>query len=267
METLARETASAVNENPMNSSDYQGKTAYRGEVATRYEAARTIEPVWQLEQDFVARWATARQPGESVLDVPTGTGRFLEIFRARGLRVKAWDISEDMLAEIRRRWPDAMKHEIDVRAADAERLPLEDSAVDHVLSWRFFHLVPPAVIDGVLREFRRVARVSIVVQVFAVRPVGTRDGLRQKLKARLRPWWRRVRGAKPAAGTEAWAHIASYSHREEDLLAAFDRAGLAVAETCTLEERDGQANRVYFLAGQKAGAVPGARAIGGRESR
>jgi len=89
-----------------------------------------------------------------------------------------------------------------------------------------------------------------------VRPAGTRTTLWQAVKNRLRPLWRRFR----PAGPEPWAHIASYSHREEELLAAFARAGFAAAQTHTLGVFDGLPTRVYFLERAPAGGAGGAGA-------
>lgn len=226
----------------MASTPYAAKSAYRGEIASRYDEHRTVEAVWAVEQEFLRKWTETLAPGATLLDIPAGTGRFVEFYLVRGLRVHAWDISADMIAEVRRRFP-AAGDALDARVGDAEKLALADGAVDHVVCWRFFHLIPVAVMDGVLREFRRVTRGSVLLQVFAVRPVGMRITAWQKVKDRLRPWWRRLR----SKGSQPWAHITSYAHREENLLAAFARTGWSVAETHTIAEQDGLPTRVFVL--------------------
>lgn len=229
----------------MANKDYAGKSAYFGDVAARYEERRTEEAVWQQEQDFVRAWAERIQPGSVVLDIPTGTGRFVELLLARHTRVLAWDISEDMLAQVRRRFPEGVPAALELSVGDAEHLSLADGAVDHIVCWRLFHLMPPAVLSAVLREFARVCRGSIVLQVFAVRPKDWRPTLWQRMKGRLGGLRRRL----GAAGREqAWAHIPSFSHPEEELVASFDAAGLAVSEAVTLGEQNGLLNRVYTLA-------------------
>jgi len=230
----------------MPSEDYVAKSAYHGDVAARYEEQRKGEAVWNQEQAFVEAWIRDLEAGSVILDLPAGTGRFFPFFKARGLRVHARDISEDMLAEIRRAYPWSLTEGWDVRAGDAEHLDLPNDAVDYVLSWRFFHLIPPAVIDRVLREFARVCRGTIVIQVFAVRSSGMRMAAWQRVKGWLRPLWRRLRRASTA--TECpWGHIASFSHPENDLRAAFARAGLEERRAVTLSDYQGLPTRVYFL--------------------
>ncbi|HEV8073882.1 MAG TPA: class I SAM-dependent methyltransferase [Opitutaceae bacterium] len=226
----------------MASARYAGKSAYHGEVATRYDEDRVGEPLWAREQEFVGEWAATLPKATVVLDVPAGTGRFLPILFQHGLRVHAFDISPDMVAELHRRHPEAAG--FDVRVADAERLPLPDGAVAAVLCWRFFHLLPLPVLQRVLNEFRRLCHGPIIVQVLSVR---LEDGPRPWLsavKAVFRPWFGWLH---PRRGDKPWSHITSYNHTEKSLLGAFQSAGLVVKGTMDLGENHGLPVRVYRL--------------------
>ncbi len=253
----------------MSQDSYQGKSAYRGAIASRYDEDRTVEPIWAVEQDYVGRWIATLSPGKTVLDIPAGTGRFVDLCRQRGLKVYAFDVSADMVTEIHRRHP-AASSEVHVAVGDAEKLALPDDAVDYVLSWRFFHLIPAPVVTRVLREFHRVCRGTVVVQVFAVRPsfwgrvVG---GLRRRLG-----WGDPGSNAKsavvsvpagaanpattaaPAPGTP-WDHIENFSHTESQLRQQFKDANFVVERAETIDVQYGLPNRVYFL--RRAGAGPG----------
>lgn len=238
-----------------NPSDYAGKTAYRGPIAEHYDRDRVGEAIWELEQRFVADWAATLPPGLSLIDIPAGTGRFVEILLGRGLKVHAMDISDDMLAPIRRRWPAADNPGLTVQAGDAEHLPLGDGAVDCVLSWRLFHLLPVPVFGRVLQEFRRVARGQIVVQVFAVRPPGQPRPFAPALRRKLSLARSRLRAALGGTPVPPWAHIESFSHGDEEIRRAIAAAGLAVARVHDFgADAAGLLNRVYFLT--RAGDAP-----------
>jgi hypothetical protein len=238
----------------MASKDYAGKSAYRGPVAARYDDDRRVEAVWLQEQEFVRAWVQTLPPGRALLDIPTGTGRFLEFFLDQKLDVYAQDISADMLAEIRRQHPAIDATKLCISPGDAEHLDLADEAVDYVLSWRFLHLVPMPVVNDVIREFRRVCRGQIVVQVFAVDPARDRGRFWPEVKNRLRPFWRLLRPLPPPEPTTPWSHITSYSHPEERLLAAFAAAGLLVDRMHTFDPATSFPTRVYFLSRQDKSA-------------
>lgn len=236
-------------------SNYAGKSAYHGDVVANYDRDRQTERIWQIEQSFISDWAQADLvSGDRILDLPSGTGRFLAILLERGAQVTASDISADMLAQIRARFSKENFPRLDVQQADAEHLPFADGAFDYIVSWRLFHLLPSAVIPRVLGELKRVTRKTAIVQVFAVRPAGSRPSLWRRMKAPVGAMLRRIRRKSP--GDSPWAHITSYSHEEHSLLAAFAAAGLRVCRTHTFEvDSSGLANRVYFLAPTTAGSA------------
>jgi SAM-dependent methyltransferase len=221
---------------------YAGKSAYRGHVALNYERDRVKEPVWQQEQAWMERWAESIPAGARVLDVPTGTGRFVGIFRGRGAKVHAVDVSEDMLAELRRRFPPDGDNLL-VEHGDAEALSYPAAMFDVVVCWRLFHLLPRSAVGRVLRELARVCRGRIVVEVFGVE-------FGSVVKARLRAL-RRLLGKlarrRPEIGGAPWSHIANYAHREGDLCALFAGCGLRVIGIETLAYDRGAPARVYIL--------------------
>lgn len=225
---------------------YTGKTAYQGSIAANYDRDRVGEPVWQCEQAWFEAWSAGVPAGARVLDLPAGTGRFVGLLRARGARVHAVDISEDMLAELRRNWP-AEGENLVVERADAEALPYAPGTFDFVVCWRLFHLLPPAACERVLRELARVCRGQIVLEVFGVETDGPVVVFLRTLKTRLRAWLR------PDPAPAPWAHITNYPQREPVLLRMIDRCGLQVAGCETLTVYHGRPARIYLLRPREAG--------------
>jgi SAM-dependent methyltransferase len=90
-------------------------------------------------------------PGRRLLDVACGSGVVAAAAVARGSTVAGVDFSPAMLAEARRRVPDAEWHE-----ADAEALPIADGSVDAVVSNFGLHHFPFP--TRALAEARRVLR-------------------------------------------------------------------------------------------------------------
>jgi ubiquinone/menaquinone biosynthesis C-methylase UbiE len=221
-------------------SSYLGKTAYHGQVAENYDRDRVGEPIWQQEQAWVENWARAIPEGATVLDLPAGTGRFIGLLQARGARVHAVDISEDMLAALRARWQPQAGGLV-VARGDAEALEYPDRFFDFVLCWRLFHLLPPGVAERVAAELARVCRGRIAVEVFGAEPGGAVVGS-------VRLAWRRLKALLPRRGpAKPWSHITNYPHREQALVRMFTRHGLRLAGIASVADYGGRPATVLLL--------------------
>lgn len=99
----------------------------------------------------------ARTEPRRILDVACGTGESTLAWRRRfpGAEITAIDVSPYMLAVAERKLAD---RRIDVRCADAERLPFEDGSFDLVTASLLFHEMPEKPAARALAEMRRVAR-------------------------------------------------------------------------------------------------------------
>ena len=101
---------------------------------------------------------------KEILDLPTGTGRFVPSFLEAGIAVAGADISQEMMREARAKLgASAPAGLLGFVQCDAERLPLRDASFDAVASIRFFMHLTPQVRARVLREFARVSRRWVIV--------------------------------------------------------------------------------------------------------
>lgn len=66
--------------------------------------------------------------GKRVLDIGCGTGRIIQMLRERGAEIVAFDISEEMLGIVNRKFPN-----IECVVGDSDELPFEDESFDLVL--------------------------------------------------------------------------------------------------------------------------------------
>jgi len=156
--------------------------------ARRFESGSRLR-IDRREQRAVARAFKHITDCRSVLDIPSGAGRFLGTLTQGGRQVIEMDVSHEMLVFARNRARSESKTGCSGLAqADASRIPLGDGAVDCVFSNRLLHHILPAAERAViLREFYRVAARYAVVSFFNYR------GL-----ARLRTLFKRLRGRRPA---------------------------------------------------------------------
>ncbi len=103
---------------------------------------------------------------ESVLDCPSGTGRFLPTLAQLGASVIAMDTSGSMLKEGRKHY-DLFDETPVALVGSAFQIALPDDSVDVVLCSRLLHHIPEH--DDrmtILREFARVARLGVVLSFF-----------------------------------------------------------------------------------------------------
>ena len=105
--------------------------------------------------------------GLDVMDVPVGTGRFLELYTQRGDRFFGVDISRDMIQIANKeteRFPD-----LDVRFAvrPAHKLPVVEESIDLLVSCRFFGMLTPDYGRKVMKEFSRVLRAGGTVILYS----------------------------------------------------------------------------------------------------
>src|SRR5713101_7728247 len=132
-----------------------GIRAMFDQIAPRYDTANSV---FSLDRDRAWRRRAARltrlQPGQTALDLCTGTGKLahelVPLVRPGG-RVVGIDFSPGMLALARAREPD-----IEFRQGDVTRLVEADASVDAVtIGFGLRNLVDR---DAALREMRRVLR-------------------------------------------------------------------------------------------------------------
>lgn len=138
---------------------------YHDRIAQSYLAQRVHQPIWQAEHNAVASFLDQLPRGQSVLDVPFGTGRFVPLYLERGMSVTGIDISDAMLNEARRALGPAAGAVVMLRA-DASKLPLAGQSFDGAICVRFLEsIIPFAMVRPVLSELRRVCRSWAIVRL------------------------------------------------------------------------------------------------------
>ncbi len=118
----------------------------------------------------------------TVLDVPSGAGRFLSSLGHDGRKVIEMDVAREILQHAAKRAAQSRLHAGFVQG-DGSRLPLADNAVDAVFCNRLLHHI---VVKGeramILRELRRVARRYVVVSFFDYGSFGAVRKILKKIK-------------------------------------------------------------------------------------
>lgn len=140
------------------------------------------------EQRAVRRIFAGLKDCHSVIDVPSGAGRFIQTLSQGGRRVLEADVAFEILEYAQTR---ANKLKVDAQSmqGDAAHLPLIDGAVDCVFSNRLLHHIhASSERKALLREFHRISRRYAVVSFFNYKGLAQIRGFLKRLKGRVPPY-------------------------------------------------------------------------------
>lgn len=219
---------------------YDGLSKYDAEVARNYEQDRKGEAHWQDEQAFMASYCAKTRLGR-ILDLPVGTGRFLEYY-VGAESIIGVDISKHMLVEAGQRASSLGLSNLQLTEGDAQALSYADSEFDTVVCFRLLHLIPPELAPGLVAELARVTRGRLLLQIYAAPQRPTKSPLR-RAGSRIR----RLFAPEQREDTKPWSHIQSYAHTCQFLLASAERGGLRLVKCHELSVYHGDAVSVLEL--------------------
>lgn len=141
-----------------------GRT-YFAEGAQTYLEKRSQHEDWRLEQVAVASFLEQIPDGSSVLDVPFGTGRFVELYLDKRMDIFGIEQSSDMIKAAKNSLGTSFDS-CSVQTGDALTLPFEDNSFDLVVSFRFIpHIISYDQALVALKEFHRVTSRFAIVQL------------------------------------------------------------------------------------------------------
>jgi ubiquinone/menaquinone biosynthesis C-methylase UbiE len=130
---------------------------YLGKAASTYEAKRKRHAIWLKEDAVLLQILKGYKPKPKLLDMPVGTGRFLDFYNELGIAAVGIDLSPDMLKIARTRFPDA-----ELRIGDIRRIPLADKSVDVSVCIRLLYFLNRNEVRIALSELARVSKKAIV---------------------------------------------------------------------------------------------------------
>ncbi|MBK9975802.1 MAG: methyltransferase domain-containing protein [Planctomycetes bacterium] len=150
--------------------DWEAKKRHyqRADVVEKYNKVRfkggfhgrTTVKKWSM----ILRAVQGLQGISRVLDLPCGTGRFTQQIIEHGWKLVNADISMPMLRSARE-VAEGNAGLIGSARMDAEHLPFADGSLDLVISIRFLMHVPRSVRAGIFREYARISKRYVVLDV------------------------------------------------------------------------------------------------------
>lgn len=138
---------------------------YVGNRAHEYDNERTYGQKWLKEQEIMEEILANIEKGSSILDIPVGTGRFIEFYKKFSLNPTGMDVSDDMLANAKEKAAHHNYH-INLKKSDICKIDSADCSFDatlciRLLNWLEFNSVKLAV--------KELTRTSNKYVIFGVR--------------------------------------------------------------------------------------------------
>jgi ubiquinone/menaquinone biosynthesis C-methylase UbiE len=209
---------------------------YRGSRARDYNRRRERTALYDREQATIDAFLAQVPQGSSLVDVPVGTGRYLELYKKHNLAVTGLDVSDDMLAEARAE-ADALSLAATLRREDVRHISVPDGGFDTVLCMRFLNWLDTAGLETVMTELVRVARSHLILGVHSklTNPKIKSRSLWRTLKAYKKTLSQRIRGTERSA------------HDQTMTLALFARRGLSIVEVRSIDPKDDGTDYLVYL--------------------
>lgn len=191
---------------------------YTGPMAAKYDRVRSASKRWTREAEVIGPLLQSLPQGARLIDVAAGTGRWLAIYKERGISPVLIDSSQDMLAQAAAK---AAALGVPVRIVCESALsPAPFPEATYALVTNFFNWISLPNVETVLRKIAaaRVRRILFMISYF---PAGA--GRLLEFRANLSLAYRNFRSRM------GWHEKGHYHlHAEREVRDLLDRRGLAV---------------------------------------
>lgn len=200
------------------------KQNYDEVIAKNYDSDRENEDHWSRENEYIANYFS-ENVGNTILDVPVGTGRFFKYYPSQ-VNIFGVDISPHMIEQAREKIIHGDEERYFFHVGNAKNLDFAaDNSVDAIVCCRLFHLIEAPERVAILKEFSRVMRGELILQVYLALP---QSNILTRLKTKIK---RALKGSDYFSDDrKPWSHIKSYALSEKELMGACEEVGLTVVK-------------------------------------
>ena len=183
------------------------------------------------------------------MDIPFGTGRFIDIYLKNSLEVMGVDISKDMLMQAEKKLKN-VKHSVKTIESDIINLPFENHYFDFIICFRLFHLLPFEIIEKAVKEISRVAKNKIYIEIYKSSLIpetnqNKKNRLKMKLQAFIQKFAKEKKNTKEK--TQPWLEIQNFSYYEKNLLNLFMKNNLNLEKIEEITEDKNNEIKIYIL--------------------
>lgn len=149
----------------MNTKKQLVGNSYYGDKALNYFEKRKCKKSFIAEQQVFEELLSGMPKDSKVLDIPFGTGRFVEFYLKKNMDIYGLEISGDMINAAKELLGESFES-CNVKKGDAtQKLPFEDNYFDLIVSFRFLKFFPYYTAKEILKEFHRVTKSKAILRM------------------------------------------------------------------------------------------------------
>lgn len=213
------------------------KTRYTGARIKDYVSKREQTPQWIKETKIMAD-LLARFPSKTVVDIPVGTGRFMQFYAKHKNKVIGLDVSPDMLEQAR---SEAERYKVKaprIELADIFEVDPARYSADVAVSLRFLNHLERDWVGKAIKSLAALASDTVIASIRTVDPDSLSD------EERVVHERQEAQKDQPGEVRKSKMHL----HLKSDFDRWIDEAGLVVAESHNvLVTRAGGHLNIYVL--------------------
>lgn len=197
---------------------------YTGDKAATYDSKRKSSEKWQQEQHAVRQILESLPRGIKLIDVPVGTGRFIELYSELEITATGVDISNDMIASANEKAVKLGK-KMNLHQGSIFELPPANGSFDCALCVRLLNWLSMSDVELAVRELSRVSSKFIVI---GIRMKLTKISVMNRVMMVGEGIWRKFLSKKRA-------NFKITVHDRSSVLSMFTRLGLVSLRSETID--------------------------------
>jgi len=139
--------------------------SYYGKAADNYKKNREFDKTFATEQLLMKGLLRNIANNSKVLDVPFGTGRFVDFYLDKKFDIYGLEISRDMISAAKCALGESFAKCTVVEADATQKFPFDDDFFDLVVSFRFLKFFSYNTAKEILQEIHRVTKSDVLLRM------------------------------------------------------------------------------------------------------
>ena len=205
---------------------------YTGNTAERYDEKRSASQKWHEENLVIGSFLSQLPAKSRLLDVPVGTGRFIELYKKHRITATGVDISNDMIGVASAK-ATQLQAKITLRQGSVLDLKFPDGAFDCAMCVRLMNWLRSEEMDQAIGQLSRVSKKHLIL---GIRSHGRKSNAFQRFMTLIRQ--------KTSKSSRKWHAII---HDKAEIDATFQKHALKIVQQQTVPHGREGTDYIFYL--------------------